>query len=158
MPRATLFKTNRPKVFLRKGVLKIYSKFTGEHPCQKVISIKLQSSFIEITLRHGCSPVNLLYIFSTLSLRIPLEGCLYQEIYRIAEQVGSNHHRKCSLRKGVLRNFAKFARKHLRQSLFFNKVAGLRSATLLKKRHWHRSFAINFAKFLRTPFLQNTSR
>ena len=27
--------------------------------------------------------------------------------------------------KGVLRNFAKFARKHLRQGLFFDKVAGL---------------------------------
>ena len=31
------------------------------------------------------------------------------------------------LRKGVLRNFAKFTGKHLCQSLFFNKVAGLRS-------------------------------
>ena len=29
-------------------------------------------------------------------------------------------------RKGVLRNFAKFARKHFCQNLFFNKVAGLR--------------------------------
>ena len=28
-------------------------------------------------------------------------------------------------RKGVLRNFAKFTIKHLSQSLFFNKVAGL---------------------------------
>ena len=32
-------------------------------------------------------------------------------------------------RKGVLRNFAKFTGKHLCQSLFFNKVAGLRPAT-----------------------------
>ena len=30
-------------VFLVKGVLKIYSKFTGEQPCRSVISIKLQS-------------------------------------------------------------------------------------------------------------------
>ena len=37
-------------------------------------------------------------------------------------------------KKGVLRNFAKFTGKHLRQSLFLNKVAGLRPATLLKKR------------------------
>ena len=29
------------------------------------ISIKLQSNFIEITLRHGRSPVNLLHIFRT---------------------------------------------------------------------------------------------
>ena len=31
------------------------------------------------------------------------------------------------------------------------------SATLLKKRLWHRCFPVNFAKFLRTPFSQNTS-
>ena len=29
--------------------------------------------------------------------------------------------------------------------------------TLFKKRLWHRCFPVNFAKFLRTPFLQNTS-
>ena len=33
-------------------------------------------------------------------------------------------HQICSVRKGVLRNFAKFIRKHLCQILFFNKVAG----------------------------------
>ena len=43
------------------------------------------------------------------------------------------------------------------QSLFFNKVAGWGPATLLKKRPWHRCFPVNFAKFFRTPFLQNTS-
>ena len=37
--------------------------FTGEQPCQSAISIKLYSNFIEITLRRGCSPVNLLHIF-----------------------------------------------------------------------------------------------
>ena len=42
---------------------------------------------------------------------------------------------------------------YLCQSLFFNKVAGLRPAALLKKRLWHRCFPVNFAKFLRTPFL-----
>ena len=56
-------------------------------------------------------------------------------------------------KKGVLRNFAKFTGKHLCQSLFFNKVAGLRPATLLKKRLWYRCFSVNFAKFLGTSFL-----
>ena len=46
-----------PEVFLAKGFLKIYSKFTGEHPCQSAISIKL--------LRHECFPVNLSYFFRT---------------------------------------------------------------------------------------------
>ena len=31
------------------------------------------------------------------------------------------------------------------------------SATLLKKSLWYRCFPVNFAKFLRTPFLENTS-
>ena len=55
-------------------------------------------------------------------------------------------------RKGVLRNFAKLTGKHLCQSLFFNKVAGVRPATLFKKRLWYRCFPVNLAKFLRTPF------
>ena len=45
-------------------------------------------------------------------------------------------------RKGVLRNFAKFTGKHLRQSLFFNKVAGLCEFCKISKN---------------TFFLQNTS-
>ena len=68
-------------------------------------------------------------------------------------------HRKYSVNKGALRNFTKFTGKQLCLSLFFNKVAGLRPgpATLEKKRLWHRCFPVNVAKFLRTPFLQNTS-
>ena len=61
--------------------------------------------------------------------------------------------RRCSIKNSVLRNFAKFTGEHLYQTLFFNKVAGLRPATLLKKRHWHRCFSVNFANFLRTPFV-----
>ena len=60
---------------------------------------------------------------------------------------------KVFCKKGVLKNFAKFTRKHMCRSLFFNKVAGLSNAAiLLKKRlqHWH--FPVNFVKFWRTPF------
>ena len=55
-------------------------------------------------------------------------------------------------KKSVLRSSTKFTGKHLCQSLFFNNVAGLRPATLLKKRLWHRCFPVNFLKFLRTLF------
>ena len=51
------------------------------------------------------------------------------------------------LKKGVLKNFSKLTGKHQRQSLFFNKVAGLKLATLLKKRLWCRCFAVDFVKF-----------
>ena len=59
------------------------------------------------------------------------------------------------LRKVVLRNFTKFTGKHLCQSLLFNKVAGLRPATLLKKWLWHKCYPVSFMKFLRTTFSQN---
>ena len=55
-------------------------------------------------------------------------------------------HRMCSIQKGVFKNFAKSTRKHLCQSLYFNKVAGLRTATLLKERFWRRCFPVNFTK------------
>ena len=68
-----------------------------------------------------------------------------------------NSHRTCS--KKCSHKFRKIHRKTktpVRESLF-NKVVGLRPATLLKKRPWHRCFPVNFAKFSSTPFLQNTS-
>ena len=68
--------------------------------------------------------------------------------YLIQKQPPEVFYKKCALR-----NFGKFTGKHLCQSLFFNKVTSLRPTTLLKKRLWHRCFPVNFAKFLRTPFL-----
>ena len=55
--------SSRPEVFLGKGVMKICSKSTREHPFRGVISINLLVNFIEITRWHGCSPVGLLHIF-----------------------------------------------------------------------------------------------
>ena len=55
-------------------------------------------------------------------------------------------------KKSVLTNFTNFTGKHQCQSLFFNEVAGLRPATLLKKRIWYRCFPVSFVKLLRTPF------
>ena len=54
--RRLKFKSSRPGVFLGKCVLKIRSKFTGEHLCQSAISIKLKSNLVEITLLYDCSP------------------------------------------------------------------------------------------------------
>ena len=56
-------------------------------------------------------------------------------------------------KKGFLRNFAKLTVKHLCQGVFLKEVVGLRPATLFKKILRHRCFPINFAKFLRTPFI-----
>ena len=60
-----MFRSSHPEVFVGKGVLKTCSKCTGEHPYRSVILVKLLCNFIEITLRHECSPLNLLHIFRT---------------------------------------------------------------------------------------------
>ena len=46
--------------------LEICSKFKGEQSCQSVIPMKLQSNFIEIILRHGCSPAYLASVNESL--------------------------------------------------------------------------------------------
>ena len=56
-------RSSQPEVFLGKYVLKICSKFTGEHPCKSAISVKLLCNFIEIALCRWCSPASLLHIF-----------------------------------------------------------------------------------------------
>ena len=60
-------------------------------------------------------------------------------------------HRRCLSKKGVLRNLAKFTRKQLRQSLFFNKVAG--PATLFKKEALVQVFSCEFRKISKSIFL-----
>ena len=42
--------------------------------------------------------------------------------------------------------------------IFFRKVAGFQSATLLKKGPYHGCFPLNFSGFFRTAFLLDTSR
>ena len=51
--------------------------------------------------------------------------------------------RRFLYKKGVLTNFSKFTRKHLYQSVFF-------------KRLYYRFFPVNFPKFVRPLFIQNT--
>ena len=72
--------------------------------------------------------------------------------------------RNCSVKKVFLKNSqnsqenicvrVSFLIKLQASDLFFNKVAGLKPATLLKKRLWHRCFLMNFEKFLRKLFLK----
>ena len=75
-----IVRSSHPKVFLGKGVLKICSKFTGEHPSQSATS----------ALWHGYSLVNLLHIFRTPFLKNTSGGLLLNR-----ENFGSNEN-NCS--------------------------------------------------------------
>ena len=76
MQQVKTFISRHREVFLGKDDMKICSKFTGETPYRSVISIKLQSNFIKIVLRRGCSPVNLQHIFRTPFLKNTAGGLL----------------------------------------------------------------------------------
>ena len=62
------------------------------------------------------------------------QNCEFLSIFVTKDR---SSHQRCSVKKGVLKNFEKFTGKHLCQSLFLR----------------HRRFPANFAKFLRTLFL-----
>ena len=78
-----------PEVFSGKGVLKKCSKFTGEHPYQIMVSIKLLCNFTEITLRSGYSPVNLLHIFRTHFYMNNYGGLLLHGYYGLFKFLGN---------------------------------------------------------------------
>ena len=61
-------KSSCPEMFLGKGVKNWCEKLQQIYrrtPIPKCDFNKAASNFIEITLRHGCSPINLLHIFRT---------------------------------------------------------------------------------------------
>ena len=82
-----------------------------------------------------------------------------KEDTRKMENCKANHildrssHRRCSVRKDVLRNFAKFTGKHLCQGLF---MSGPKACNFIKKYTLAQVFSCEFFEFLRTPFWQNT--
>ena len=63
--------------------------------------------------------------------------------------------RRCSIKRGVLRNFAEFTGKHLCQSLFFNKVVGIRPASLLRKTR-AQMFSYEFCEISKNTFCYRT--
>ena len=76
----------------------------------------------------------------------------FVEVHQVLHYVRSSH-RRCSVRKGFLRNFAKFTGKRLCQSFFCRTVvAGVRYSTFLKKRPWYRCFSGNFFKIFNKTF------
>ena len=79
----------------------------------------------------------------------------YPEAFELSVELHRSSHQRCSKTKGVLSIFAKFTGKHLSQKLFFNKIADLSPATLLKENTGTGDFPMNFAKLLRTAILKN---
>ena len=61
-------------------------------------------------------------------------------------------------KKGAFKNFTKFTGKHLRQSLFLNKVAGLKpqACNFIKKETLAQVFSCEFCEISQNTFLERT--
>ena len=113
-----------------------------------------------VTSIYVISCLHLLHnIFTNLS---PLWILLYKyfsswEILRNYSTIFRSSHRRCSIKKAILKHFVIFTGKHLCRGLFFNKVSGNQMGNFIKKRLRHRYFLANIRKFIRRPILKNIS-
>ena len=79
------------------------------------------------------------------------------EILRNHLTIFRSSHRRCSIKKGILKHFVIFAGKHICRGLLFNKIAGHQACNSIKKRLRHRYYLANISKFIRRPILKNIS-
>ena len=63
----------------------------------------------------------------------------------------------CSVRKEVLKNFAKFTGKHLCQSLFFDKVYRPETYNVIKKETLAQVFSFEFCEIFKNTFFYRTA-
>ena len=77
--------------------------------------------------------------------------------YRLLKSRSS--HQRCSVTKGVLRNFVKFTGNQLCLILFFNKVAGLRTKACnsIKKESLTQMFSREFREISQSAFFHRAS-
>ena len=84
-------------------------------------------------------------IFTYLRLILDFVGWWNATFHKTESTVNRSSYKKCSIRKSVLKNFAKFT----------GKLMCLRPAILFKKRLWHRCLPVNFEKLLIKLILKN---
>ena len=120
-----------------KQPIKTLSKFQNKyHNIKSIITI---SQYLKYNHKWTIWQILLwsFYICSSRgSINILFEKAILQRI----------SHRRCSIKIDIFKNFPTFIGKHLCQSLFFD------------KNDFSTGVPVNFAKFLKTPFLQSSSR
>ena len=78
-----------PRGILKKRCSENMQQIYRRTPMPKCDSIKLQSNFIEITLRLGCSPVNVLHIFRHLFQGTRLGGGFFMIVQSEKKRVAA---------------------------------------------------------------------
>ena len=132
--QSTYFEEHLQMAASENVFINVFINFTLKKP--DFCNINIRNKWKCLLLFHDCFPVKFEFIHM-------------QYFFGMVRNRSS--HRRRSVRKDVLRNCAKFLGKHLRQSLFFNKVAGLR-----KKETLTRVFSCKFCKLFKNTFFYRT--
>ena len=114
-----------------------------------ICSVILSSQTREIVILRNLSSHSCLE-YVTFLLLLELQECWKNGNVRISEAATGN-----VLGKRCSKKFRKFYRKTPALESLFNKVAGLQTCNIIKKKLQHRCFPVEFVKFLRTHILKN---
>ena len=128
---------HRGKIHVPSNPLKHYQNFKTS-----ITTSKAQSQYLKHNHKWTIWQI-LLWLFYICSLRGSI-NILVEEFNKVILQRIS--HRRCSIKIDIFKNFPTFIGKHLCQSLFFD------------KNDFSTGVPVNFVEFLRTPFLQSSSR
>ena len=113
-----------------------------------IITVQTNGFVVDVCFFDSVREVAALHRFNDSTNSISFLTSFYEQCSAISSL--QSHFQKQPrevFHNGVLRNFEKITGKYL----------CLRPATLSEKRLWQRYLPVDFAKFLRTPFSQNTS-
>ena len=113
--------------------------------CRSLFTKKAPSQMFDSVLNTLLELLTTFAKSSILDVQLRSEYA-YGIVNYFCKRFKSSHHQRCSVRKGVVRNFTKFKGKHLSQSLLFNKVAGLTQV-----------FSCEFCEISKNTFSQGNS-
>ena len=148
------FRSSRTEVFFGKSVLKIWSKFTGEHPCGSVISINLHSKFIG---EHPCRSVISINLHSKFIGEHPCRSVI--SINLLSKFIGEHPCRSVI----SINLLSKFIEEHpCRSVISINLLSKfieikLRHGKFIEIKLRHGCSPVNLLHIFRTPFSKNTS-
>ena len=128
-------------------------------PQEKISITRTNLSFLSEFALTGVSlnsKICQIEVFSLVPWRFELPGvsCISngnEEAKLKDQRTNWGSYQRCSIKKGILKNFAKFTGKHLCQSLFFNKVVE-QNFNLFKKETLAQVFSCEFCKFFKSIF------
>ena len=111
---------------VRKSVLRNFTKFTGKHLlCQSLCKWGSATGVFLWILqnfnKHLLYRTHLAAASVSHDIFLPIYCCCLNSLLS-AKSMNRSSHRRCSIKKIILKILTKFTGKHLCESLFFNKV------------------------------------